>query len=182
MRQHMWSSNDSDDARHGVEFYYDIDAQWPEQAELSEVFQALTGELQNFYDFNRAILLVRETNGTKFTAVSTWDGGRIRKNLTLVVPGTSSLFEKIAESGHLFSEEFCGIFSGNPFERDLLITDQTQSYAVQPLKFDGAVVGLIGFSSTEPSAFATFEEGALRNIADQFARRIALRTKSESAR
>lgn len=172
----MWSPNNDFDPRHDVEFYYDIDAEWPRTADLSEVFQALTSELQNFYEFNRAILLIREDSGTRFMAVSTWDKGRIRKNLTLVVPGESSLFEKIAESGHLFSEEFCGIFSGNPFERDLLITDKTQSYAVQPLKNDGTVVGLIGFSSTEPSAFATFEEGALRLIAEQFARRIALRT------
>lgn len=178
MRKQPWSLNDGYDVRQDVEFYYDIDAEWPEQADLSEVFQAVTGELQNFYELNRAILLVRETNGTRFTAISTWDKGRIRKNLTLVVPGASSLFEKIAESGLLFAEEFCGIFSGNPFERDLLITDQTQSYAVQPLKFDGSVVGLVGFSSTEPNAFVTFEEGALRDIADQFARRIARMTRA----
>ena len=175
MIHNTWLPKDDHDMRPDVEFYYDIDAEWPQTADLSEVFQALTSELQNFYEFNRAILLIREGDGTRFTAVSTWDKGRIRKNLTLVVPGESSLFEKIAESGHLFSEQFCGIFSGNPFERDLLITGETQSYAVQPLKNDGTVVGLIGFSSTEPSAFATFEEGALRVIAEQFARRISLK-------
>jgi GAF domain-containing protein len=157
-------------------FFDDVDARWPLDSDLTEVFSALTRELQNLYEFDRAVLLIRENGNTRFTAVSTWDNGRLRRNLTVVIPGESSLFEKIAETGRIYSEEYCGLFSGNPFERDLLFTDGTQSYALQPLKYDGEVVGLIGFSSTEPSAFATFEEGALSRIADQLARRIAHKT------
>ncbi len=153
-------------------FHYDIDAVWPGDADLSDIFLGLTRQLQEFYQISRGVLLLKESEATRFVAVSTWNNGRTRKNLTLRIPSVSSLFEKVAEHGQVFSESFCDLFSGNSFERNLLIDDSAQSYVLHPLKCDGEVVGLIAYSSDNPTVFTTFEDGALCQVADQMARRV----------
>jgi hypothetical protein len=149
-----------------------IDADWPPQSDLSEIFTGLTRDLLNSYPISRGVLLVKAGDAARFLAVSTWNEGRVRRNLSLRLPSNSSLFEKIAESGQVYTENFCALFSGNTFERNLLIGDKTKSYVVQPLKLEGAVVGLVGYSSDKPTAFVTFEEGALSGISSRLAARI----------
>ncbi len=153
-------------------FDYDIELLWPPDASLSDIFVGLTTELQRYYPISRGILLLREEKATQFIAVSTWNSGKTRKNLSLRIPSVSSLFEKVAEHGQVFSESFCDLFSGNSFERNLLIDDAAQSYVLQPLKRDAEVVGLIAYSSDCPTVFTTFEDGALQNVAQQMAQRI----------
>jgi transcriptional regulator with GAF, ATPase, and Fis domain len=153
-------------------FHYDIDQKWPSDADLSDIFVGLTRKLQDYYLINRGIFLLKEKDATCFMAISTWNNGKTRKNLCLHIPPVSSLFEKVAEHGQVYSESFCQLFSGNSFERNLLIDDTAQSYVLQPLKLDGDVVGLIAYSSEDPTVFTTFEDGALERVAQQLAARV----------
>jgi hypothetical protein len=154
-------------------FDYEIDSLWPEDAEISEIFIGLTRRLQNLYAIKKGVLILNEPVGTRFIATTAWNNGKSRKNLSIKIPGISSLFEKIAEFGRVYTDNFCHFFDGNSFERNLLLDKDTQSFAVQPLKHEAEVVGLLGFSSNRPMAFVTFEEGLLDNIAREFARRIS---------
>jgi len=154
-------------------FVYDIESLWPEDTGLSEIFIGLTRRLQNFYTIKKGVLILNEPAATRFIATATWNNGKSRKNLSIKIPGVSSLFEKIAEFGRVYTNNFCHFFDGNSFERNLLLDEETQSFAIQPLKHEAEVVGLLGFSSDRPMAFVTFEEGLLDNIARQFARRIS---------
>ncbi|MCK4371845.1 MAG: GAF domain-containing protein, partial [candidate division Zixibacteria bacterium] len=90
-----------------------------------------------------------------------------RDGLRLNLPVDASLFEKVAEQGHIYTEDFCESFSGNFFERKLLLDDDSRSFVLQPLKSDGRVLGLLGYSSRKPMAFVTFEEGALDDICNR---------------
>ena len=170
-----WSHSREDTPREYRGFQYDIDRQWAADADLSDIFIDLTSELQNHYHISRGLLLLKDQGSTRFIAVSTWNNGRTRKNLSLRIPSVSSLFEKVAEHGQVFSESFCDLFSGNSFERNLLIDDSAQSYVLQPLKLCGEVVGLIAYSSEDPTVFTTFEDGALADVANQLAQRIGNR-------
>ncbi len=135
---------------------------------LSEIFFALTSHLRETFEINKGVLILRQEQPTKLAAVSTWKNGLGRDGLALSLPCDSSLFEQVAEQGEVYTEHFCGAFSGNFFERKLLLDDNSRSFVLQPLKSDGQVVGLLGYSSESATAFTMFEEGTLDDIAEEF--------------
>ena len=138
------------------------------QAEnLSEIFFALTRHLRQKFDINKGVLLLRREQPAQLAAVSTWNNGTGRDGLALSLPCKSSLFEQVARHGEVYTENYCDSFSGNFFERKLLLDDNSRSFVLQPLKSDGQVVGLLGYSSETPTAFTLFEEGTLNGIADK---------------
>lgn len=146
----------------------DLDRLAGNGADLPELFFELTRELRKKYAINKGVLVVRRDDTRGLAAVSTWFNGTRRDGLTVNLPAESSLFEKVAEDGRVYTEDFCDSFSGNFFERKLLLEDQSRSFVVQPLKSEGEVVGLLGYSSEEPTAFAMFDEGEFDDLAGEF--------------
>ncbi len=137
--------------------------------DLSEMFFKLTRKLRREFDINKGVLILRQEQPSKLAAVSTWKGGLARDGLALNLPDQSSLFEKVAEQGQVYTENFCEAFTGNFFERKLLLDDNSRSFVLQPLKSNGHVVGLLGYSSERPTAFTLFEEGMLDEVAGELA-------------
>ena len=142
----------------------------------SEVFFELTRRLHQRYPITRGALILK--NDGRLTAVSTWRHGLSGDGLGINLPDDSSLFLKVVENGRTYSESYAGFFSGNFFERKLLLDEHTRAFVLQPLKAGGEVIGLLGFSSEDPDAFAIFEDGALDEVADSLAARIATHTIS----
>ncbi len=147
---------------------------------LSQAFDNLTRELRKKYEINRGVLVVRRHDNQRLAAVSTWNEGSIRDGLAISLPREPSLFEKVAETGEVYTENFCDAFSGNFFERKLLLDDDSRSFVVQPLKVDSEVCGVLAYSSVKPTAFTMFEEGAAERTARSFASTIrTLLSKTE---
>lgn len=132
------------------------------------IFLRFTRELQRVYDITKGFLAIREGDMTRFLAVATFSNGTVRKNLSLKLPSAPSLFEKVADDGKLYTESFAELCDGNLIERRLLLDDDTRAFMLRPLKFDGRVVGLLGYSSDNPDAFVTFEEGLIDPALDEF--------------
>ena len=165
-----WRSNsDSFDPEDSRPDEFDSDLDFGEGIDLSDIFIALTQELQERFDIDRGLLVVREPGSTRFIATSTFSDRKVRKNLSLRIPTTSSLFEKVAEKGVSFSEDFTNLFSGNSFEKKLLLNDDAQSYILLPLKHEGQVIGLLGYSSLTPLAFTIFESLNLDMLTESLA-------------
>lgn len=146
---------------------------------VSEVFSQFTEQLLEKYNISRGVLILVDPSSSGLAAVSTWHEGTVRDGLSLNLPSESSLFAKIVEDGRVYTEDFCGAFSGNFFERKLLLDEDSRSFAVQPLKIDGQTVGLVGYSSDEPTAFAVFEEGVLEEAAQEMAAIIITRASRQ---
>ncbi len=159
-----------------LSFNYDIESEWPPETDLAEIFIGLTRVLQRSHAITKGVLVIYEPDGTRFVATATWNNGKSRKNLSIKLPQVFSLFKNIAEDGCLYTDNFCRIFEGNSFERNLLLDSDSQSFAIQPLKYEGRVLGLIGYSSNQPMAFTTFENGFLDEVARQLACRISKTT------
>lgn len=138
------------------------------EAELSANFAGLTRRLTCQYSIDKGVLVVRDRDGSELSAISTWRDGIVHDGLRLNLPSEDSLFEKVAEDGRVYTEDFCESFSGNFFERKLLLENDSRCFVVQPLLFEGRVRGLLGYSSRRPSTFAMFAEGALDEIAERF--------------
>jgi GAF domain-containing protein len=164
-----WSGGEETD-RAPIDF--SVDRWWSADDDPADLFINLTRKLCDHLEISRGILIVRDEFGARLVAVSTFEDGCIRKNLSLQVPESSSFFEHVAGDGRPFTDEYYGMFSGNSFEKRLLLGDDTRSYAILPLNHDGKIVGLLALSSAEPAAFATVEEGFLGNIADKLAAHI----------
>jgi len=148
---------------------FDFGSSIPDNVSLTDTFSEVSRRLKSDYEINKGVLLVRNTIDQTFSAISTWSNGKLRFGLTIKLPEESSLFIKVASDGNLYSENFIAKFSGNFFERKLLMDDFTQSFVLQPLKHEGEVVGMIGYSSAEPTTFAMFEEGILDDISAELA-------------
>lgn len=143
------------------------------------IFQEFTRELQRVYDITKGFLALREGDMTRFLAVATFSNGTVRKNLSLRLPNAPSLFEKVAESGQLYTENFAELCDGNLIERRLLLDDDTRAFMLRPLKHEGRVIGLLGYSSENPDAFVTFEEGLVDPALDAFGRLLGRLEQSE---
>ncbi len=140
----------------------------PEQGP-SELFFELTRQLKSRFNINRGVLLLRVPSEESLAAISTWHNGQTREGLAIKLPTESSLFAHVADDGEVYTENFCASFSGNFFEKKLLLDNSSRSFVLQPLKHDGEVIGLLGFSSEEPTAFTLFGEGVVDQMAADFA-------------
>jgi len=147
-----------------------------DRAGISEAFFEITRALCNKYDIDKGVLVLRQGGEGGLAAISTWHHGSERDGLALNLPTDNSLFDKVAEDGRVYTQRFCGEFSGNFFEKKLLLDDDTEAFVLHPLKSDGEVLGLLGYSSRTPSAFAMFEEGAIESFADRMGSVIRERT------
>lgn len=146
----------------------DKNSEWIREVDLAELFLSLTRRLCERFEINRGVLVLRRRDSHRLAAYSTWNNGHTREGLTINLPEDPSLFEKVAESGQVYTENFCDTFTGNFFERKLLLDSDSRSFVLQPLKSEGQVVGLIGYSSEQPTAFTMFEEGLLEKMANRF--------------
>jgi transcriptional regulator with GAF, ATPase, and Fis domain len=139
------------------------------ETEPSELFFQLTRRLKSQFNINKGVLLLRSGAGSPLAAISTWHNGQTREGLAIKLPTESSLFEKVAKQGQVYTDNFCGSFTGNFFEKKLLLEDTSRSFVLHPIKHAGEVIGLLGFSSEQPTAFTLFEEGELDQIVSDFA-------------
>jgi len=138
-----------------------------------ELFYEFTRVLEQTFPIRKGLLALREPNHTRFLAVASWRAGKVRKNLSLRLPTVSSLFEKVAEDGRIYRESFAAFFDGNLLERRLLLDDETQSFVLRPIKYEGRVVALLGYSSDNADAFASLEENPLDAVIEMFGELIA---------
>jgi len=139
--------------------------------EPSEMFFEIADFLSRELFINKSVLVLKEDNSV-LRAVSTWSDGLRQDGLSLNLPQKDSLFEKVIEDGRAFTESFSGSFSGNFFERKLLLDGNSSSYALVPLKSETDLLGLVGFSSTDSSTFAMIDDIIPEEILNRFARGI----------
>jgi transcriptional regulator with GAF, ATPase, and Fis domain len=134
---------------------------------LPELINDIANRLKEFFDINRALLVVRQNDTKPFSAVSSWHNGNLLDGLKLSLPKNTSLFENVAENRVIYTETYSGTFSGNFFEKKLLLDETSSSFLLQPIRYKGQTVGILGFSSENPTAFTMFEEGVLDKITDE---------------
>jgi len=124
---------------------------------LMAAFEDLARRLRVRFPFDRTVLLLKKEDTQQLLAVAAATGGTSRK-LRLSLPLENSLLAKVIEHGLPYCESYCGFFSGNQLEQRLLFDDTAAAFALLPLKRDGAIVGVLGFSSDDPDAFRLFED------------------------
>ena len=140
--------------------------------EPRELFYEFTRALESRFPIRRGILALREQNQTRFLAAASWKSGEVRRNLSLRMPNSASLFDKVAEDGRTYRENYAAFFDGNPIERRLLMDEDTLSFVLKPIKYEGRVVALLGYSSENADAFAAMEESVLDPVMASFGEKI----------
>jgi len=135
--------------------------------EPEELFHEFTRVLQRGFPIRKGLMALRDRAQTRFLAVASWRSG-IRKKLSLCLPTASSLFERVAEDGRAYCDSFALSFDGNQIERRLLLDDETQSFVLRPIKHQGRVVALLGYSSDRVDAFAALEESIFEPVMEKF--------------
>ena len=141
--------------------------------DITNSFLELTERLKQQYEIDKGVLIVRQEHPPELAAVSMWSNGLGHDGLKVNLPTESSLFEAVARGGEVYTESFCGVFSGNFFERKLLLDEDSHSFVLVPLKAGERVVGLLGYSSRKATSFTLFEEGVLDKVAEELGAAIA---------
>ncbi len=152
---------------HGRDFpEFDIDTRYAGDADPAAIFIDLTRALQDRFP------IIREGDSTRYTVTALVSDRGERKNLSLRLPAESSLIRQAAEDGDVFTDTFFGLFSGSTFEKHLLIDSRTEAFMLQPVKYEGRVVGIVGFSSNVADAFLTFDTDRLAAVLERLGERI----------
>lgn len=158
----------------------DLSAALQQCSDPRDLFTRFTDHLKRVYAIDRGFLAVCDGAMANFTAVASWQQGRERRNLSLRLPSQGSLLEKVAEDGRVFAETFADLYDGSMIERRLLLDDNSQSFMLRPLKYNGRVVAMLAYSSEEPGAFAAFNEQLLDPLLSKFAESIAIHQQSQA--
>lgn len=136
------------------------------------LFYEFTRALVNRFPIRRGMLALREKDQTRFLAAASWKSGEVCRNLSLRLPNSASLFDRVAEDGRTYRENYAAFFDGNPIERRLLMDEDTLSFVLKPIKYEGRVVALLGYSSESADAFAAMEESVLDAVVGSFGEKI----------
>jgi hypothetical protein len=155
----------SDAANHDSEYWNQLEQYLSGLNDPDSIFFSLTNELARKFTVHKGLLAIVNGPGMRLIAVSTWNSGRERKHLTLRLP---------SRQREPYTENFCKVFSGNRFERNLLFDENSESYLLQPLKRDYQVVGIMGFSSSCSTAFVSIDEPAFDRISNILAGKLPL--------
>ncbi|MDF1543955.1 MAG: hypothetical protein P1R58_02500 [bacterium] len=110
-------------------------------------FEQLARRLSDQHQVNRGVMVIRNDSSNDLGVVSVWDESGIKSGLTLTLPSENSLFHQVVRDGRRYTLGNLNNFSGNFFERKLLLEEATSSMLLIPLTSREQVVGLIGFSS-----------------------------------
>jgi len=153
------------------EHYFDFDNKtvFNISKELSNLFGNLTDRLNSKYPINKGVLLLRLAKGEPLTVISLWEKGELKDGLLIKLPAKSSLFEQVIAHNQAYIEDFSASFSGNFFEKKLLLNEESKTFVLQPLRFQNNIFGLIGFSSETPLVFTVFEESQTQQLISSFA-------------
>jgi hypothetical protein len=157
-----WSPNESsDDASAIRRVLAELNQSLQEIEDPRSAFAQFSHLFESLLDIRKGFLALREGDQTRFLAIAGWKKDGPPRSLSLRLPQAPSFFEKVAEDGRLYSERVAEFFDGNTIERRLLFDDDTISFMLRPLKHDGQLVGILGYSSDVADAFVTAESGAL---------------------
>jgi len=134
---------------------------------VSELFFDFTEWYRGQYNISKSVLVLKSMSDYSLSAVSTWENGAKRDGLTIRLPLEHSLFEKVINEGKTYLSQLSDDFTGNFFEKKLLMNENTRSFVLQPLKCKDDVIGLIGFSSESSDIFneekqSLFEETSVK--------------------
>ena len=165
--KNRWSNHQSSDKL--ARLIAQVDDILAAAADPRAAFSEFSRLLEGMFDLRKGFLALREEDLTRFLAIASWRHGGEHRVLSLRLPQVASLFEKVAETGHVYSESFSEFFDGNRIERSLLFDKDTVSFMLRPLKHDARVVGLIGYSSDVADAFVIIEDGRLDPIFERLA-------------
>lgn len=142
---------------------------------ISELFAEFTHKLRSKFNINKGVLVLRRRPGEALSAISTWNQGETLDGLSIKLPEQPSLFERVVEGGQTYWENITDLFTGNFFEKKLLIDESSQSFVLQPLRYDGEVIGLVGYSANDSTDFSRFEEDEVQRTTNEFAEYIGNR-------
>ena len=142
---------------------------------ITELFAEFTHKLRSKFHIHKGVLVLRRRPGEPLSAISTWSQGETLDGLSIKLPDQPSLFERVVAAGRTYWESITDLFTGNFFERKLLIDDTSRSFVLQPLRYDGEVIGLVGYSSSDATDFSRFEEDDIQRTTNEFAEYIGNR-------
>lgn len=146
---------------------------------ISDRFVEISNKLSEMISINRSVLILNQRETNQLAAVSTWEKGAVRDGLTITLPSESSLLQKVANEGVAHTIENPNDFSGNFFEKKLLLNNESKSLIIQPLIEDDEVIGLLSLSSVSGELNNKKSQLIIQEATRQLASLISMRNKKQ---
>jgi len=136
--------------------------------DIYKLFFLFTKKLNRLYSISQSSLIVHSKQDGKLKVIAMKGENGARKGLALTLPEKDSLLYKVFADGRFYIQNHPKNFSGNFIEEKILKNDTAQSFAILPISQNGTRNGLICLSSPKQDAFATFENGPMNEILEDF--------------
>ena len=143
--------------------FHSIDSIIGKARNINRLFFSFIKKLNRFLPINRAALVIY-SNRDKVLKVIALKGETAREGLALTLPAGNSLLGRVYNSRATYIADTPFFFSGNFFERKVLIGPGTKSVLVTPIITGGKAYGLICLSSTKEFAFENYDSSILDRI------------------
>jgi hypothetical protein len=137
---------------------------------LRRLFFSFIKKLNRFCPVSKAILIVHSDSDEHLKVIAIKGEKSAHEGLTLTLPSDNSLLYSIFRSRVTYTAGNPFVFSGNFFERKLLLDGETKSLFVAPILLNGTAHGLVCLSSSNDGAFAEIDQGCLEQIIGKFSK------------
>lgn len=136
--------------------------------DIYKLFFLFTKKLNKFFTISQSSLIVHSKQDGKLKVIAMKGEKGARKGLALTLPENNSLLYKVFADDHFYVQHHPENFDGNFIEEKILKIDTTQSLAILPISRNGTKSGLLCLCSPKLNAFASFENGLMDEILENF--------------
>ena len=147
-------------------------------SDIYKVFFLFTKKLNRFFPISQSALIVYSKQDNKLKVIAMKGLKGARKGLTLTLPESNSLLYKVFADGQFYIQHHPQKFDGNFIEEKIIKDEDAKSLAVVPISQNGSRCGLICLSSPDQDVFASFENGTMDEILENFSKNLIKRMPS----
>ena len=141
---------------------------------IYKLFFSLCKKLNKLFSLSTAVLVVHSVRDNSLKVIAVKNSKHSPEGISLTLPDQDSLLHSVFNDGSLHIDNSLEHFSGNFFEKKLLLGEEANSLAIIPINHDGNRIGLFCLASPRTNAFDLLDESLLRPVTAQFGEVLAV--------
>lgn len=130
---------------------------------INKLFFSFIKKFNRHLPISRAALILHSAKDDTLKMIAL-KAERAREGLTLTLPKENSLLYRVFRTNAIYTADYPFYFSGNFFERKILIDLETKSVLITPILTGGNNFGLVCLTSPQESAFKEYDEYTMERV------------------
>lgn len=137
---------------------------------IDSLFERLMCRLEGLYPISKASLALYDPAARRFQVMHVLDRRGLRTGVRLTIATDDSILFQVFCQGFPVVDNTPEQMPASPIERKLLLSEQTRSVLMIPLRLDRQEMGVLALSADQENAFHSYLDGVGTAIVDRFVR------------